>query len=69
MAGTSTKHEERLQRIRAAAADYPTVALVLQGGGALGAYQCGVYEGLAEAGVMPNWLAGISRLKTNTGRC
>ncbi|QYR53699.1 DUF3734 domain-containing protein [Lysobacter soyae] len=60
MAGTSTKHEERLQRIRAAAADYPTIALVLQGGGALGAYQCGVYEGLAEAGVMPNWLAGIS---------
>ena len=60
MAGTSTKPEERLQRIRSCAAEYPTVALVLQGGGALGAYQCGVYEGLAEAGVVPNWLAGIS---------
>ena len=39
---------------------YPRVALVLQGGGALGAYQAGVYEGLHEAGVNPNWVAGIS---------
>ncbi|MEP6940996.1 MAG: patatin-like phospholipase family protein [Rudaea sp.] len=39
---------------------YETVALVLQGGGALGAYQCGVYEGLHRAGVRPNWFAGIS---------
>ncbi len=36
------------------------VALVLQGGGALGAYQAGVYEALAEAGIHPNWVAGIS---------
>ncbi|HJU29843.1 MAG TPA: patatin-like phospholipase family protein [Hyphomicrobiaceae bacterium] len=34
--------------------------LVLQGGGALGAYQAGAYEALAEAGHMPDWLAGIS---------
>jgi NTE family protein len=40
--------------------DYDVVALVLQGGGALGAYQAGVYEGLHEAGIRPNWLAGIS---------
>jgi NTE family protein len=40
--------------------DYPVTALVLQGGGALGAYQAGVYEGLAEAGIHPNWVAGIS---------
>lgn len=39
---------------------YETVALVLQGGGALGSYQCGVYEGLHKAGIMPNWFAGIS---------
>jgi NTE family protein len=39
---------------------YNVVALVLQGGGALGAYQAGVYEGLHEAGIRPNWLAGIS---------
>jgi hypothetical protein len=32
-----------------------TVALVLQGGGALGAYQAGVYEALAEADIHPNW--------------
>src|SRR3546814_8060395 len=41
-------------------AAYPAVALVLQGGGAPGAYQCGVYQGLHEAGIRPNWLAGIS---------
>ena len=41
-------------------AQYPRVALVLQGGGALGAYQAGVFEGLIEANVNPNWVAGIS---------
>ncbi|MFO0996638.1 MAG: patatin-like phospholipase family protein [Alphaproteobacteria bacterium] len=39
---------------------YETVALVLQGGGALGAYQAGVYQALHEAGIRPNWFAGIS---------
>jgi NTE family protein len=39
---------------------YETVALVLQGGGALGSYQCGVYEALHEAGIRPNWFAGTS---------
>ena len=34
--------------------------LVLQGGGSLGAYQAGAYEGLAEAGVVPDWIAGVS---------
>ena len=34
--------------------------LVLQGGGALGAYQAGVYERLAEAALEPDWIAGIS---------
>ncbi len=42
------------------AAQYDTVALVLQGGGALGAYQCGVYEALHEAGIRPRWFAGTS---------
>ncbi len=36
------------------------VALVLQGGGALGSYQAGAYEGIAEAGYVPAWVAGIS---------
>jgi NTE family protein len=44
--GNPTKHE--------------TTVLVLQGGGALGAYQAGVYEGLAEAGIVPDWIAGVS---------
>jgi NTE family protein len=39
---------------------FESVALLLQGGGALGAYQAGVYEALAEDGIEPNWLAGIS---------
>jgi NTE family protein len=39
---------------------FECVALLLQGGGALGAYQGGVYEALAEADVHPNWIAGIS---------
>lgn len=38
----------------------PATALVLQGGGALGAYQAGVIEALDEAGIAPGWLAGIS---------
>jgi len=44
----------------AVARDYRTVALVLQGGGALGAYQAGVVEALAGVGLWPNWVAGIS---------
>src|SRR3990167_5873339 len=36
------------------------VVLVLQGGGALGAYQAGVYEGLHEAGIEPDWVIGTS---------
>ena len=39
---------------------FERIALVLQGGGALGAYQAGVYEALAEARVEPDWIAGIS---------
>jgi NTE family protein len=39
---------------------FECVALVLQGGGALGAYQGGVYEALAEANIHPDWIAGIS---------
>src|SRR5271170_159396 len=36
------------------------VGLVLQGGGALGSYQAGVYEALAETEYVPDWVAGIS---------
>jgi NTE family protein len=40
------------------AAEVPV--LVLQGGGALGAYQAGVYEELCIAGIAPQWVAGMS---------
>lgn len=36
------------------------VALVLQGGGALGAYQAGVYQALHEADIRPDWISGVS---------
>lgn len=45
---------------------YETIALMLQGGGALGAYQAGVFQGLHEAGITPNWIAGISIGALNT---
>lgn len=38
----------------------PRVALVLQGGGALGAYHVGVYQAMEEAGLRPDWVSGIS---------
>jgi NTE family protein len=36
------------------------VVLVLQGGGALGSYQAGVYQALQEAGIEPDWVVGTS---------
>lgn len=36
------------------------VVLVLQGGGALGSYQAGVYQALHEAGIEPDWIIGTS---------
>lgn len=36
------------------------VAMVLQGGGALGAYQAGVYQALHENGMEPDWVSGVS---------
>ena len=39
---------------------FECIALLLQGGGALGAYQAGVYEALTEVDLQPDWVAGIS---------
>src|SRR5271166_4325919 len=39
---------------------FERIALILQGGGALGAYQAGVYQALAEADLHPGWVSGIS---------
>ncbi|WP_042298614.1 DUF3734 domain-containing protein [Paraburkholderia bannensis] len=58
-AAPSRGHHERCR-------DYETVALVLQGGGALGAYQAGVLEGLQEARIGLDWVAGISIGALNT---
>ena len=48
-------------RARARSAQLPgQVVLVLQGGGAIGAYQVGVYQALHEAGIEPDWVIGTS---------
>jgi predicted acylesterase/phospholipase RssA len=46
--------------LRRAKLPYDYVILVLQGGGALGAYQAGVFEGMTEAGYLPDWVTGVS---------
>ncbi|MDD1012053.1 patatin-like phospholipase family protein [Pseudomonas shahriarae] len=46
---------------KAAQAKLPgEVVLVMQGGGALGAFQAGVYEAMHEAGIEPDWVVGTS---------
>jgi NTE family protein len=52
-----TKHESRRTAQRP---PFECIALLLQGGGALGSYQAGVYQALAEANLHPDWVAGIS---------
>ena len=56
-AGPISKSREPPVRWRPEGCD--NVALVLQGGGALGAYQAGAYEALHEAGLEPDWVAGV----------
>ena len=51
----STNPSERFSRDK-----YGQIVLVLQGGGALGAYQAGVYQAMHEAGVRPDWVIGTS---------
>jgi NTE family protein len=46
--------------------NYDEVVLVLQGGGALGSYQAGVFEGLFESNIEPDWITGISIGALNT---
>ena len=41
-------------------ARFDRIALVLSGGGALGAYQAGAYAALETRGVRPNWIAGTA---------
>ena len=58
--GASTATADAPDRLHAHLADYGEIALVLQGGGALGAYQGGIYEALDAAGVRIDRIAGIS---------
>ena len=62
MAKTRTNSRKRSGSAHPAGrSDIPgQVVLVLQGGGALGAYQVGVYEALHEAGIEPDWVIGTS---------
>src|SRR5215471_385464 len=61
--GTTAARSPHIQARNCATRDRPPferIALVLQGGGALGAYQGGVYQALAEVNLHPDWVAGIS---------
>jgi NTE family protein len=55
-----TQVMERKTHSRHARPPFECIALLLQGGGALGAYQGGVYQALAEGHLDPDWIAGIS---------
>ena len=49
------------RNLKSLAKDLPgQVVLVLQGGGALGSYQAGVYQALHDAGIEPDWIIGTS---------
>src|SRR5712691_6005753 len=52
--------QERPSRAQKSAPQQRQVVLVFQGGGALGAYQAGVYQALHEARVQPDWIIGTS---------
>jgi len=56
---TLTEDRPRNPPVRPSSYD-KKVGLVLQGGGALGSYQAGVYEALASSEYLPDWVAGIS---------
>jgi NTE family protein len=64
MADVEPEPESRPQpKVRRQARALPLpdqVALVLQGGGALGSYQAGVIDALADSGIEIDWVAGIS---------
>lgn len=58
---TKTKIQDpKVARAMAGFASHDQRILLLQGGGALGAYHGGVYEGITEVGFAPDWVVGIS---------
>jgi NTE family protein len=56
----ATRPTARVAPADKSAPDYRQIVLVFQGGGALGAYQAGVYQALHEAGIEPDWIIGTS---------
>ena len=64
MSGFSTDRtilsNNRLDRLTPPNPVFGQSVLVLQGGGALGAYQLGVYQAMHEAGIEPDWVVGTS---------
>jgi len=59
--------KDQIAKIASSIPDSEQVVLVLQGGGALGAYQYGVYQALDEAKVSPDWVIGTSIGAINGG--
>jgi NTE family protein len=57
---TKTQALANAKKIHRHIEQYDMVGLVLQGGGALGSYQGGVFEALSEAGIQPYWVSGVS---------
>src|SRR6267154_3766870 len=60
MPANETKASRRTTHKMQPRPPFECIALLLQGGGALGAYQAGVYQALSEAHLYPDWVAGIS---------
>src|ERR1700747_885756 len=60
--GVGNPKGPRLARARSekSLARFDRIALVLSGGGALGAYQAGAYAALESGGIRPNWIAGTA---------
>lgn len=54
------RFEQPVSRSAIQAANKEQVVLVFQGGGALGAYQAGVFQALQDVGIEPNWIVGTS---------
>jgi NTE family protein len=62
------QNSDSSQSLKSLARNLPgQVVLVLQGGGALGSYQAGVYQALHEAGIEPDWIIGTSIGAINAG--
>jgi len=57
---TKPRMKNRQATAKGRARGAPRIVLVLQGGGALGAYHIGAYQALHESGMEPDWIAGVS---------